>query len=718
MYGNAPVVVVKNGYCPTCVGCQKNCYDFNPKAAIHGDLADPDPWYAGHKRFFIGAMPGFAAGFYLVENPRIVGLFAYYVELFGAMAISLGCYMALTGLIRISAYKASAVFAMGALLIYYWFSAPILIGTFSTLSGAAIPSWGAYVILAIVTALAGAVLYNGLRSEQEYAKLRATAAQPKVGVKAATIRAAAGDGAMGDLVVERSSGRSFAADPSRSLLEGIESAGLKMDFGCRMGICGADPVAIVEGIDKLGEPSKDEAATLRRLGLEGRARMACVCKAPKGGVTIDLGVDPRSLPPPVPAAPVEDLAEKAGIARVVIIGNGAAGANAADEIRRASPSCKIDLVAKEDRQFYNRMAIGRLLYGRTAMQGLYLLPYNWAATHDVTVWLNTVAVGLDLANREVKLGTGEVLPYDRLILAQGGRAVMPPAEGSELPGCFVLREASDAVAIRRWRQEKECRHAVVAGGGVLGVEAADALRHLNLEVTILERSPRLMNRQLDSRGSAILMRFLDGLGVKVRTEVSVARINGTADRIQSIVLSDGSEVPADIYIACAGVAPNIEIAKAAGLKVNRGIVVDASMRTSDPYVFAVGDVAELPGAIGGLWAVANAQASVAVGAILGRPTEYSPPSTLVSLKLDGIDVKGFGLTDPAGDKQEVIGGDETDDSTHRKIIVEDGKLVGAVFVGPPGTGKHIATAINNGVHLGPVLDELRQGKWERLAELV
>ena len=393
-------------------------------------------------------------------------------------------------------------------------------------------------------------------------------------------------------------------------------------------------------------------------------------------------------------------------------------ANAADEIRRASPSCKIDLVAKEDRQFYNRMAIGRLLYGRTAMQGLYLLPYNWAATHDVTVWLNTVAVGLDLANREVKLGTGEVLPYDRLILAQGGRAVMPPAEGSELPGCFVLREASDAVAIRRWRQEKECRHAVVAGGGVLGVEAADALRHLNLEVTILERSPRLMNRQLDSRRQ----RDPDALPRRARRQGPHRSIGGQDQRHRRSHPIDRAvrrvQGPADIYIACAGVAPNIEIAKAAGLKVNRGIVVDASMRTSDPYVFAVGDVAELPGAIGGLWAVANAQASVAVGAILGRPTEYSPPSTLVSLKLDGIDVKGFGLTDPAGDKQEVIGGDETDDSTHRKIIVEDGKLVGAVFVGPPGTGKHIATAINNGVHLGPVLDELRQGKWERLAELV
>ena len=170
-------------------------------------------------------------------------------------------------------------------------------------------------------------------------------------------------------------------------------------------------------------------------------------------------------------------------------------------------------------------------------------------------------------------------------------------------------------------------------------------------------------------------------------------------------------------MAAAGVAPISILAKAAGLKVNRGIVVDASMRTSDPNVFAIGDVAELPGAIGGLWAVANAQASVAVGAIFGRESDYAAPSTLVSLKLEGIDVKGFGLTDATGDQQETIGDDGADESTHRKIIVENGKLVGAVFVGPPGTGKHIAAAINNGIPLAPVLDDLRHGKWDRLAEL-
>src|SRR5262249_30567535 len=151
--------------------------------------------------------------------------------------------------------------------------------------------------------------------------------------------------------------------------------------------------------------------------------------------------------------PEFDLGLDAGIAKVVIIGNGAAGMTAVDEIRRLSPSCQIDVVAKESQLFYNRMAIGRLVYGRTAMAGLHLMPPNWYEKKNVTMWLNTIAASIDLTQRTLRLGTGEILPYDRLILALGSSAVMPTTPGSNLPGCFVLREAADAMAIRAWRQQ-------------------------------------------------------------------------------------------------------------------------------------------------------------------------------------------------------------------------------------------------------------------------
>ena len=713
-YGHAPVVMVKNGYCPTCVGCQKNCYDFNPTAVIHSDLSDGDLWYAGHKKFFIGALPGFVLGFYLSHNPLVFGAVRYYLDMGMYVALSLGAFMALTGVIRVSAYKVCAVFAMAALVIYYWFASPLILYTVSSIGGFYIPSWGHAVFVGEIGVLAAAVLFNGMRLERAFSKLNTGAAQPRIGVKTAAIKAA-GAGVAADLVVEKRSGRSFAADPARSLLEGIESAGIKIDFGCRMGMCGADPIVIAEGADKCSEPTNDELATLRRLGLEGRARMACVCHALKGGVTVDLGQNPHDLPEPPSTKPKVDLGELAGVKRLVIIGNGAAGMAAADEARLASPSVHIDVVAKEDHPFYNRMAIGRLLYGRSALDGIYLVPPDWSERKNVTLWLNTMATGIDLKKKEVLLGIGETLPYDKLIMAQGSRALIPPAPGTDLPGCFVLREAADALAIRRWRQERACKNAVVVGGGVLGIEAADALRHLNLNVTILQRDERVMNRDLDPRGSEIVTKFLEGIGIRVRTKAAVAKVAGEG-RVQGVDLQDGESIPAEVYLAAAGIAANTELAREAGLKVERGIVVDRTMRTSDPDVFAVGDVAELPGERGGLWSVSSAQATVAVSSVFNQAASYVAPSTLVTLKLEGIDVKGFGLTEAKNDAQETIADADEPDNIHRKLIVENGHIVGAVFVGPPGIGKHISNAITKNADLTPILDELRKGNWDALAK--
>lgn len=382
---------------------------------------------------------------------------------------------------------------------------------------------------------------------------------------------------------------------------------------------------------------------------------------------------------------------------MVIIGNGTAGMTAASELRRLSPSCQIDIVAKESLLLYNRMAIGRLVYGRTAMAGLHLLPPDWTEKKNVTMWLNTIAIGIDLEGHTVQLGTGETLPYNRLILAQGSSAMVPPTPGGDLRGCFVLREASDAMAIRAWRQTHGCKTAVVVGGGVLGIEAADALKHLNLNVVILQRGRRLMDRQLDERGSAILTRYLDAVGISVKVGAEVARVAGDG-RVRSVGLKNGESIEADIFLVCAGIAPNVAIARQASLKVNRGVIVDEFLRTSHPDVYAVGDVAELPGAIGGLWAVSTAQATAAVANIFGRKTAYVPPSTLVSLKMDGIDVKGFGLTEKTRDSQEVIGG--------------------AVFVGPPGIGKFIGPLVQKDPDVTAVLAELREGKWEALGRLL
>ncbi|MEQ8664109.1 MAG: FAD-dependent oxidoreductase [Rhodospirillales bacterium] len=712
-YGHAPIVTVKNGYCPSCVGCQKNCYDFNPRAAFLSDLSDQDLWYAGHKKFFVAGLPGFAIGFFTASDPFQTGLPAYFMHLAGWIVTTLGIYMAIRIFFRVSDYLIAGAAALSALNIFYWFTAEGIVDTAFWLFDTSAPGGASYVLQAIVALVTARVILNGIKAARDFRQLNDGASQPKVGVKVDAVRAG-GAAAAESLVTDQASGRSFAADPGRSLLDGIESAGLTQDFGCRMGMCGADAIAIVDGMENLNPPSDDELATLRRLGLEGRARMACVCKAVGGSVTIDLEMDPNDLPEPPPPANAVDLGEETGVKNVVIIGNGTAGMAAADDIRRLSPTCKIDVIARENHPFYNRMGIGRLLYGRTGLDDLYLLAPDWYEKKNVDVWLNTQAVDIDRDNKSVVLGTGESLPYDKLIMAQGSSATKPPADGNDMMGCFVLREAADAQAIRAWRQEKKCTRAVVQGGGVLGIEAADALRQLNLETTIIQRSDRLMNRELDERGSELLQQYLENIGIQVITGASVKAVQGD-ERVESIELTNGDVIPADIFVVCAGVNANKQLAEEIGLEVNRGVVVNEAMQTSDPDIFAVGDVAELPGAVAGLWAVGTAQASVAARSLFGQKATYEVPNTMVSLKMDGIDVKGFGRLD--AEDVETIEGDDAAANMHRRLAVRDGRIVGAVFVGPPGTAKNLPAAISSKADLTPVLDRIRKGDWTAMGDI-
>ncbi len=659
-------------------------------------------------------MPGFAIGFFTAADPAVTGLPAYFLHMVSWIVTTLGIYMAARIFFRVSDYLIAAFAALSALNIFYWFTANGIITTAFRLAGGTAPDGAAYVLQAVVLLVSAKVIMNGLKAERDFRALNDNSSQPKVGVKVDAVRAG-GANTADDLVTDQASGRSFAADPGRSLLEGIESAGLTQDFGCRMGMCGADAIAIVDGMENLSPPSDDELATLRRLGLEGRARMACVCKANGGGVTIDLKMDPNDLPEPPPPADQVDLAEETGVRKVVIIGNGTSGMAAADEIRRLSPTCKIDVIARENHPFYNRMAIGRLLYGRTGLDDLYLLAPDWYEKKNVDLWLNTQATDVDREKKLVKLGTGETLPYDKLIMAQGASASVPPAEGVDKPGCFVLREAVDAQAIRAWRQEKGCTRAVVQGGGVLGVEAADALRRLNLDTTIVQRSGRLMNRELDERGSELLEHFLETLGIHVVTGASVASVKGD-DRVEGIELTNGEVLPADLFVTCAGVKANTALAEKIGLEVNRGVVVDAQMRTSDPDILAVGDVAELPGTVGGLWAVGTAQAAVAAQVLFGRDATYTPPNTMVSLKMDGIDVKGYGDLEGGDDVVDVSQSADSG-NVHRRVVIKAGKLKGAVFVGPPGIAKDLAQVIQSQADLSPIIGRLQEGDWKALGEV-
>jgi len=214
-------------------------------------------------------------------------------------------------------------------------------------------------------------------------------------------------------------GKRVAADVGMSVLEVAEKGGQPSEAGCRLGVCGADPIAILDGMSCLSTAEGDELNTLRRLGLGKSTRMACCARIKSGSVTVSL------TPEPGDGGGAKPTRYDRSIVSVVVLGNGIAGVTAADFIRRGHPDCEIHIVGRESHALYNRMGISRLVYGRSARQGLYLLPEQW---------FNTVATRIDLRWRRVQLGIGDALPFDRLILAMGSSAAAPPIGGLDRPG--------------------------------------------------------------------------------------------------------------------------------------------------------------------------------------------------------------------------------------------------------------------------------------------
>ena len=705
-HGQAPLVVVRNGYCPTCVGCQKNCFDFNPRAAIFGDLNDLDTRHGHQRTLFMSMLPGLIVGFYTQGDRLQAGLGTYWLALCTSMLVSAGLFVALRAVFRASTYRMLTLFGAAALLLYYVFAGPVLVNGIAALAGVQAPAALVEASRLIAVPIVWGLWRAAMAAEREYSRLEGREAG--VRIDDSRLRRVAAGPAAGIQITERKSGKRFAATGEQTLLEAMEAAGVPIDFGCRSGLCGADPVAIVEGHEHLDTPGDDELATLRRLGLAGRARLACSARA-CGAVTIDC--NPRSVPeraPAEPTTPQVDLALAAGLQRVVIVGNGIAGITVAETLRSRSASVAIDVVTEESLHFYNRMALGRIIYNRRSMDGLFLVPEAWYGENRVNVWLNTVARAIDREARVLHLGTGERLPYDRLVLATGAAAA-PPGPGFSAHGnSFVLRTAVDAQAVRAAAQRLEARTALVIGGGVLGVEAAEALHHLGLQVTLLHRGARLMDRQLDVQGARCLANYLSESGISVLTGARVAGFEGDT-LLRTLRLEDGRSLAADIFVACAGIVPNVSLARDAGLEVGRGIRVDAGMRSSDPSILAVGDVAE-PATAGptGLWPVAVEQGRVAVASLLGQPVQPNVPRIVLQLKSEGVDLRSFGDIDRLPEGAQLLSA-EVGATAWWRLVARDERVEAAVYVGPPGTAKALTRLLQSDGPLHEVLAALRQG---------
>ena len=331
------------------------------------------------------------------------------------------------------------------------------------------------------------------------------------------------------------------------------------------------------------------------------------------------------------------------------------------------------------------MGISRLIYGRSAMVGLHLLPDAWYDDNRITCWLNTRALAIDRDAGEVLLGTGERLPFDRLILATGSEAYVPDIPGFGAPGTFVLRTAADALGVREYVQQAGAEHAVVAGGGLLGLEAAYAVHKLGLRTTVLERGPWLLRRQLDERAGELLRGYLTNLGLEILVGAEAAAVE--AGRV---VLGDGRRLQADVFLVAAGISPAVDLARRAGLDVARGVLVDDRLRTSDERIFAVGDLAEWRGSVLGLWPVAVEQAEVAAENAVGGSRPYAGTIPVTMLKVVGVELLSIGAI--AG-PDEIVDADP-DSLRYRKLVLDDeGRAVGGILLGYPEHVQAVTAAV-------------------------
>ncbi len=667
LYGQTPFANVPNSHCRPCLGCTKNCFDFNPKVAFLADVHDGDRQWSATRKLFAGAFPGLVIAFFTAPEPDAAG--EHFALMALAVGASAGSFLALEALVPASTPKLAALYGAAAINLFYWWAAPG-------------PDWIAWPLRAAVLALTVVWLRRTFAKERLFLERKGLPTPPRAARLGFGARAALRAPSEAEVTFE--GGPRILAKPGTPLLELAETAEQPIEAGCRMGVCGADPVCVVDGMDNLSPVASDEQATLERLGLDpAHNRMAC-CARVRGPVTVST--TPRRDSNVVVAI---DFPFDPAVERVVVIGNGIAGVTAADHVRRRHPDCAIDVVAAEPHPLYNRMGISRLIYGRSAMVGLHLLPDAWYDDNRITCWLNTRAQEIDRGAGEVVLGTGERLVYDRLILATGSEAFVPEIPGFGGPGTFVLRTASDALAVREYVQEAGAQHAVVAGGGLLGLEAAYALLKLGLRTTVLERRSHLLQRQLDERAGELLRGYLANLGIDVLLEAETASLDADP-QLRAVHLADGRSVDADAFLVAAGISPSTGLARSAGLDVARGVLVDDELRTSDPRIFAAGDLAEWRGSLLGLWPVAVEQAEVAAENAVGGSRAYAGTLPVTMLKVVGVELLSIGAISGPDEQVDV----DAASLRYRKLVLDDdGRAVGGILLGHPEHVQAVTAAV-------------------------
>ncbi|MEK8091550.1 FAD-dependent oxidoreductase [Methylocystis sp. IM3] len=392
--------------------------------------------------------------------------------------------------------------------------------------------------------------------------------------------------------------------------------------------------------------------------------------------------------------------------RLVVVGGGMAATRLIEEVTAAAPGrYRITVVGEEPQPAYNRVLLSCVLAGEADIADIALKPEQWWRSAGVEFLRGRRAVEIDRVARKVRLDDGARLSYCKLVLATGSRALRLDIDGARLPGVHTFRDLADVEALSRLGANG--KNVLVIGGGLLGLEAAHGLVRRGARVTLAHVMDRLMERQLDADGGALLKTLVETTGVRVLLGADTKRIAG-AGRVEQVEFADGSALEADAVVFAVGVCANAELAHDAGLAVNRGVIVNDGLVTDDPDIFALGECAEHRGVCYGLVEPAYEQARVLAARLAGHEAQYGGSVVSTNLKVSGVRVFSAGdhLGRPGAD---VLYCKDPRMGVYRKLVVEGDRLTGAILLGETSGARDCLDLIRSGRSVANVRDQLMFG---------
>lgn len=395
--------------------------------------------------------------------------------------------------------------------------------------------------------------------------------------------------------------------------------------------------------------------------------------------------------------------------RLVVIGNGMAGARAVEEIlaRGGAEQFTITMFGDEPYGNYNRIMLSHVLSGEESDADIFLNSLHWYQDNDITLHAGVRVERIDRFTKYVFANNGHVVPYDVLIIATGSQSFMPPMDGlytpsgSIKPGVFTFRTIDDTRNMVQHAQHDHHHTAVVIGGGLLGLEAARGLQSHGIDVDVVHSGGHLMNAQMGPDGGAILRRSVEALGIRVHTGSRTTAVLG-ADKVTGVRLRDKPDISCDMVVVAAGIRPNVDLAVLSGLHVERAIVVDDQLRVVDEDdIYAVGECVQHRGEVYGLVAPLWEQAVVLADHVAGADTSsaYLGSRIATKLKVAGVEVASMGLQGPERDTDEHIVFSEPSRGVFKSIVIRDNKMVGATLLGDSRKVAYLTQAFDKGLPL-------------------